>query len=196
MVTQASTRHLASTRGAILAAASDLFVAREGAAFSVREVADRAGVTHRTIYRHFPTRADLLTATARDLASDVEGDLAPASTVDEWIASAGHRFEHIEGRLEVLRGVMAAILTTDDLATATRRLPEADDPRWGVFRKEFPHLDETEARRAYAALRHVLSSVSYFFLRVRFGMPPQEAAATLCESASRIVAGLPRRPLD
>lgn len=195
MATRASTRHLESTRSAILTAAADLFLAREGAAFSVQEVADRAGVTHRTVYRHFPTRADLLTATARELASDVgHDDDASPSNVDEWIAAAGRRFQHIEGRLEVLRGVMAAILAADDGPAAVRGMPEADDVRWHVFRREFTHVDEAEAIRAYAGLRHVLSSVSYFFLRTRFGMPPREASTTLCESASRIVDALRRAP--
>lgn len=192
MATASSTRHLESTRSAILAASADLFLAREGAAFSVQEVADRAGVTHRTVYRHFPTRADLLTATAHDLASGVDPEEAEVSTVDEWIASAKPRFRRIERRLDVLRGILAAILTADDLASAARPLPHADDVRWRTFRREFAQLDEAEAERAYIALRHMLSSVSYLMLRVRFGVPPEEAGTTLCENAARIVDALPR----
>ena len=121
MATATNTRHLESTRSAILSAAADLFLARDGASFSVQEVADRADVTHRTVYRHFPTRADLLIATASKLGSDVgHADEAALSSVDEWIIVAGRRFQFIEGRLEVLRGVMAAILAAGEAPRPAR----------------------------------------------------------------------------
>jgi AcrR family transcriptional regulator len=193
MATATSARHLESTRSAILSAAADLFLARDGASFSVQEVADRADVTHRTVYRHFPTRAGLLIATASKLGSDVGHDEAAPSSVDEWIIAAGHRFQYIEGRLGLLRDVSAAIMAAGDVPEAGQQITDADDPRWQVFRREFAHLDEAEAIRAFAGLRHVLSSVSYYFLRARFGMSPEEASAALCETAVRIVDGL-RRP--
>ena len=195
MATTTSARHLESTRSAILSAAADLFLAHDGASFSVQEVADRAGVTHRTVYRHFPTRADLLIATARQIGLDIgHDDEAFPSSIDEWIIAAGHRFLRIEGRLGVLQGVAAAILAADEETDAAQSMPEADDEHWRLFRREFTHLDEAEAIRTFAGLRHVLSSVSYFCLRRRFGMPPQEASAALCESASRIVDALRRSP--
>ncbi|MFE5671240.1 TetR/AcrR family transcriptional regulator [Agromyces sp. NPDC056523] len=189
MVTGASARHLESTRSVILSASADLFLAREGASFSVQEVADRAGVTHRTVYRHFPTRADLLIATAREIGSDLGTDEEPPSDVDEWIAAAGRRFVLVESRIRVLRGVSAAIFAAEDDPVGAPPTPQ-DDARWPLFRGEFAHLDESEAIRAFAGLRHVLSSVSYFFLRTRFGMSPEEASAALCETATRVVEGL------
>lgn len=192
MATTTSARHRESTRSAILDAAAELFLSRDGASFSVQEVADRAEVTHRTVYRHFPTRAGLLMATASKLGSDSHDDDTVPSSVDEWISAAGLRFRHIESRLSLLRDVSAAIMAAGDLE-AVETLPKADDPRWQIFRGEFGHLEEQEAIRAFAGLRHVLSSVSYYFLRARFGMPPEEASAALCETASRIVDGL-RRP--
>src|SRR5688572_18303656 len=48
------------TRDRILDAVVDV-VTREGVhAFTVQNVADAAGVAHRTVYRHFATREDLL----------------------------------------------------------------------------------------------------------------------------------------
>ena len=44
------------TRRAILEAMVDVIMEADGIGFSVQAVADRAGVTHRTIYNHFPTR--------------------------------------------------------------------------------------------------------------------------------------------
>ena len=59
-----ATRHTEATRKVILDAAVDLFLERQSDEFSVQEVADRAGLTHRTVYRYFPSRQELLGATA------------------------------------------------------------------------------------------------------------------------------------
>jgi AcrR family transcriptional regulator len=44
------------TRRAILEAMADVISEAGGIGFSVQAIADQAGVTHRTIYNHFPTR--------------------------------------------------------------------------------------------------------------------------------------------
>ncbi|SOD63349.1 transcriptional regulator, TetR family [Streptomyces zhaozhouensis] len=52
------------TRAAVLAAAAAVFV-DQGVQAPVRDIAERAGVGVGTVYRHFPTRADLVTAVYR-----------------------------------------------------------------------------------------------------------------------------------
>lgn len=54
----------------ILAAAEEVFAAR-GAAASTEEVAAAAGVAIGTIFRHFPTKQDLLGAILKDLLADL-----------------------------------------------------------------------------------------------------------------------------
>ncbi|GGW72442.1 TetR/AcrR family transcriptional regulator [Streptomyces xantholiticus] len=51
-------------RQTVLAAAADVF-ATSGVDAPIRQIAARAGVGMATIYRHFPTRADLVTAVYR-----------------------------------------------------------------------------------------------------------------------------------
>ena len=68
----------ARNRARILAAADDVF-AELGAAASTEEVADRAGVAIGTVFRHFPTKDDLLRAVLKDLLGrllDQAGTLA------------------------------------------------------------------------------------------------------------------------
>src|SRR5512145_2224335 len=63
------------TRRAILEAMVDVIMeTTDGIGFSVQAVADRAGVTHRTIYNHFPTREALC-----DAFSDYDDELLGAS---------------------------------------------------------------------------------------------------------------------
>jgi AcrR family transcriptional regulator len=63
------------TRRAILDAMVDVIMEADGIGFSVQAVADRAGVTHRTIYNHFPTREALC-----DAFSDYVDGLLEASS--------------------------------------------------------------------------------------------------------------------
>jgi len=68
-----------ATRGRILDAARDLLLSRHHSDFSVAEVAQAAGVTHRTVYRYFPSKEALITAVAERPTDDEEG-LAPPTT--------------------------------------------------------------------------------------------------------------------
>ena len=71
--TSGSTRQ--RTRRAIFEAMVDVIMETDGIGFSVQAVADRAGVTHRTIYNHYPTREALC-----DAFSDYVDELLVASS--------------------------------------------------------------------------------------------------------------------
>lgn len=51
------------SRAAVLKAATALLIERGPAAFTIDAVVERSGVAKTTIYRHWPSRSDLLTAT-------------------------------------------------------------------------------------------------------------------------------------
>ena len=65
-------------RARILAAAEEVFAAR-GAAASTEEVAAAAGVAIGTVFRHFPTKQDLLSAILKDVLAELD---AAAATDD------------------------------------------------------------------------------------------------------------------
>ena len=76
----------------LLAAAAEVFVTR-GVDAPVREIAARAGVGMGTIYRHFPTRSDLVVAVYRhqvdalvaDASDLLAGDTAPLVALRRWM---------------------------------------------------------------------------------------------------------------
>ena len=194
MTAIATTRHTDATRRAILEAAVDLFLERQSDGFSVQEVADRAGLTHRTVYRYFPSRQELLGATAERLAPAlVDQRFADVSTVEEWIDAVGHHFAHTEANFELVRRVVAALFNSEDLRLFGQDLRERDSHRWQVFRRQFPHLPDGDARRTFATLRHLTSSTSYVLYRLRFGMSPAEATEAIQSAASQIVEQAARR---
>lgn len=86
------------TRDLVTQAAVAMIVERGAVDFSIQDVADRAGVSHRTIYRHFPTREALLEA----VVASAEAQVAA-------------------------RGGMALPANPDDLATIVRRKYEVLD---------------------------------------------------------------------
>ena len=188
MSTPTPTRHAGATREAILKAAGVLFLERKIDGFSVQEVADRAGLTHRTVYRYFPTRQKLLHATVKHLAPGMDDEpFSEVSTVEEWIDAVGGHLAFIEANFDVVRGLMVAALASDELLRSDQPLRDREAHRWEVFRRQFPHLPEGEARGTFAAVRHLTSPVSFVFLRLRFGMSPAEAAETIRTGASAVV---------
>ena len=65
MPTQAERR--AATRSTLLDAAAEVLVERGLAGFTTTAVTDRAGVSNGALFRHFPTRLDLVAATVEDV---------------------------------------------------------------------------------------------------------------------------------
>ncbi|AUG81965.1 TetR family transcriptional regulator [Kitasatospora sp. MMS16-BH015] len=77
---------------ALLAAAAEVFVA-SGVDAPIRQIAAKAGVGTGTIYRHFPTRADLVTAVYRHQIEEcaeagpelLAGAASPFIALRQWI---------------------------------------------------------------------------------------------------------------
>lgn len=69
-------------RERVLTAAAEVF-AEQGADASVAEIARRAGVGAGTLFRHFPTKHDLLLATLELGFDDVQAAMSHAETLDD-----------------------------------------------------------------------------------------------------------------
>ncbi|GAA1803477.1 helix-turn-helix domain-containing protein [Agromyces neolithicus] len=185
MTSTTTTRHTDATRAAILDGAVDLFLERRGGDFSVQEVADRAGLTHRTVYRYFPTRGELLGAASQRLAVGVdEQSFTEVSTVEEWIDAVAGHFAHTEANLELVRRVVSTVLGSPEILL----FQERDAHFWEVFRRQFRNLPERDASRIFATLRHLMSSTSYVIYRLRFGLSPADATEAIQVAASVIAA--------
>jgi len=183
----ATTRYTEATRHAIVQAAAELLLERKGDSCSVQEVAKRAGLTHRTIYRHFPTRMELLGATARQLAPESAAErFEDVSTIEGWIEAVTRHFLEAETHFELVRSVVVASLATGEPG-GSGNPSHRDAHRWEVFRREFPHLGEVDARSTFATLRHLLSTTSYLLYRIRFGLSPAQATRAI-QSAARQIA--------
>ena len=98
----------------LVAAAREVFAER-GAEGSLDEIAKRAGVGPGTLYRHFPTRDDLIDALMRDWSARVladseaavEADLPARETLERW-------FNDLIKHLTLHRGAAAKLSAAFD----------------------------------------------------------------------------------
>ncbi|MGH3766088.1 MAG: TetR family transcriptional regulator [Pseudonocardiaceae bacterium] len=88
---------LLDTRARILRAALHEFAARGYHTTSVREIAERVGVTKTAVLYHFPGKADILGALAEPMLNDLDAAMVAADLTDPVEA----RWAAIEGLLEV-----------------------------------------------------------------------------------------------
>ena len=142
----------------LVAAAREVFAER-GAEGSLDEIAKRAGVGPGTLYRHFPTRDDLIDALMRDWSARVladseaavEADLPARETLERW-------FTDLVKHLTLHRGAAAKLSAA------------FDDPSSPIYRKcqmladanehVVSHLTATHALRDHVESRQVMRLVS------------------------------------
>jgi len=87
---------VARTRAAIVAAARDLHTERGLVATSWEDIADRAGVSTATVYRHFQSLAELVPACARTVFDIIQPPtLEQAAATFGVLDEPGGRFEHL-----------------------------------------------------------------------------------------------------
>ncbi|MDO8289949.1 MAG: helix-turn-helix domain-containing protein [Parvibaculum sp.] len=97
---------------ALMQAAREVF-ASSGVDATVREIAERAGVGMGTLYRHFPQRADLITAVLHsemDACSDAAATLAAKHPPFEALAAWMQRYADLVG---TKRGLAKALNSGD-----------------------------------------------------------------------------------
>jgi AcrR family transcriptional regulator len=100
-------------QGALLDAAAAVFVT-SGVEAPLRDIAARAGVGTATIYRHFPTRADLIVAVYRHQVETLagagpallSGSATPYAALREWI--------HLFVEFVITKQGLATVLQSDD----------------------------------------------------------------------------------
>ena len=165
------------TRHAILEAVVDVIMETDGIGFSVQAVADRAGVTHRTIYNHFPTREALC-----DAFSDHVDELLMASSGSPeptWsLASIPLLVENLYRTL-ALRDrharayVMLMIGNRRPMSAWRKRSLMAEKL---IAREQSERIPLT-SRQVTAVIRMFVSTMGWHLLTEQCGLSTDEAAA-------------------
>ena len=177
------------TREAILRAATELFLEEDGD-ISMQNVADRAGVSHRTLYRHYPSRRDLF----NKVGPQIDAALSAAApedyrveTFDDFVANVGVGLRFGAANATLLRKALTASVRDGDWRT------DRDEGYWRMFRERFSHLDEDEARGDFAMVRHLAGSGSYVLIVERFGLDMDQAGSALERAVAALIKDVARR---
>lgn len=142
--------------------------------FSIRRLAESAGVSERTVYRYFPDRDALLDA-VNDHFSE--------------IMASGHRETELADLDELARFVPDVFRDFDEHAAATKAsfLINPDPARFlpgqkrrteriiDICRRTFPDLPDDDQRRLGELVRTVTSTFNWLRMREEFGMTADES---------------------
>lgn len=177
------------TRRTILQAATDLFL-EEDSDVSMQNVADRAGVSHRTLYRHFPSRGDLFNEVGPQIDAALEA-AAPedyrVENFDHYVANVGVSLRFGAANATLIRKALTASVRDGQWRT------DRDERYWRLFRERYPNLEEDEARGDFAMVRHLSGSTIYVSAVERFGLDMEQAETALERAVGALIKDIGRR---
>ena len=170
-------RQTAQTRELVLDAVTELIGDRRVDEVTTREIAATAGVSERTVYRHFPDREALLEGLSGRM-QDLD-DVNPAAgfrSIDDVAPAAVRLMAALEEHYATARA--EAVFNADprrfaaDTQANTRQLRE-------LVSQGLPDLDEREQLRIAAVIRCLVSSQAWLRMREEFGIPGTESGPVL-----------------
>jgi AcrR family transcriptional regulator len=186
-------QHLRATRRAILTALGDLIAESGTMGFSIQDVARRAGVTHRTIYNHFPTREALNDAFAAHVEEVIGSGMAsppdvglrlmelPAMVLDFYPFLAKN-----EALLRAYVMLMVASRAPAQVASDRSKMFEA------TLKEDLGPLADGEARAIVAAVRMFISTTGWHLLTEHHGLSHADAARTASWAARVLLEAVTR----
>jgi AcrR family transcriptional regulator len=181
-------RQVAQTRELILDAVTTLLGDRRADEVTTREIAAEAGVSERTVYRHFPDRDALLQGLSQRLLQ-LDGvkpsfgmgaldDIGPTSRrlmklLDE---------HYVTARAEAVFNADPRRFAADTQAN-TREMRE-------LLAKGLPELGEREQLRIAAVIRCLVSTQAWLRMREEFGVPGTESGPVVAWVIDTIIREL------
>jgi AcrR family transcriptional regulator len=181
-------RHAQQTRDLILDAVTALLETRRIDEVTTREIAQTAGVSERTVYRHFPDRDALLTGLSARLVrelGDRQDPMRPRiDTVDDLKAAvvrlmAGLEEFHVAARAEALFNADPRRFSPDTRANS-EQFPIA-------IAAILPELGKQECLRLAAVVRCLLSAQAWLRMREEFGISGDDSGPVVAWVLDAIV---------
>ena len=173
------------TRARIVQAAVDLLAEGDAGELSMPEVAERAGVSVRTVYRSFANKDELLDG----VIDWINGHIAStAARRPDSRAAYEHTTAEVVRVIFEIEPLYRALFATPAGRASHRRT--ASDRRANLrssYAAEIQDLDDGEARRLLAVLHLVASSNGALFMNDYWDLPPEEIGRVI-EWAIRVLA--------
>lgn len=192
-------RQAAETRELVLEALAELVTERGTTEFSVQEVADRAEVSLRTVYRYFPNRQALLDGLTELVDQRME-DLRQDADIG-WTDIVGRG---VEGLAASVPPVFQRFDELEPLSSAMAMLAGGGsrsvghDERTDEFREavatELAALPADQQEATFALVRHLVSSQTWFALRTEFELDGRTAGEAVARAVLAILGEPTSRP--
>jgi AcrR family transcriptional regulator len=162
----------AETRKRIVQAAVDLLNEGDAGDLSMAEVADRAGVSVRTVYRGFATKDDLLDGVIEWANEHIDQVAGPPPAVREDYETGTAGVFRALFEIEPLYRALFATAAGRESHRRTAPLRRAGIRR--AYAEQMSALDEAAARRLGALLHLVASSHAALFMKDYWDLSPDD----------------------
>jgi AcrR family transcriptional regulator len=182
-------RHAEQTREVILKALAEQLAKDGFSDFDIPSLARRAGVSVRTVYRHFHSRDALLEGLADWVNSQITPFPRPAS-VDDLAELPEALFAAFDEHETILRAQSAT-----DQGRALRAEGRRQHLRMyeEVLSGVTAELPPEEARAAVAVITYLLSSLAWRTMREEFGLGGADSGKAVAWAVGVLLADLRRR---
>lgn len=175
----------AATRARILAACASLM--QSGADLTYSAVAQAADVQERTVYRHFPAKADLQTGLWEWITSRLtHTDFAPRAT-DELVADMRSAFAGFDASAPLIQSMLHS---PQGIEVRVRQQPARRAMFLACVDSAAPQTPDDVRERAAAALQVLYSAPSWDLLRTFWNMDADQAADTIELAIRSLLSGL------
>jgi len=172
------------TTGRIVQAAVDLLSEGDASDLSMAEVAERSGVSVRTVYRSFASKDELLDAVIGWINGHLSGVIeAPPETRHDYETTT----TDVIAELFQIEPLLRALFATAAGRASHRRTAGREDSMRGAYAAELEGLDDGEARRLLAVLHLVASSSGALFMKDYWDLSPTDIGRVM-EWAIRVLA--------
>jgi AcrR family transcriptional regulator len=169
--------YMAQTRKRILDAVLAGMEKGELETLTIAQVAKEAGITERTIYRHFQTREDLLKAVWPHMQARVGLGGFPQNAA--LIATPAQLFPRFDANEGAVRASMYSQAGREVRISAN---PQRQKVFLACVAEALPELDEAARRRRAAVVQMIGSSHGWACLKDYWGLDTDEAARAAAEA--------------
>lgn len=156
---------------------------------SIQQVADRAGITHRTVYRHFATRQDLIDQLAvwlRERGRSL-GEVAVPEYADDIPSAIVRNAQVFDQEADLIK---ALVLVTWESGTVTQLQNQRTEAFEQALKPLTTHLSDDQARAVTALIRYLASSRTWLAMREEFGLTGEQSAPVVAWAVQMMLDAL------
>ena len=176
----------AMTRDRILDAALDL-MAEGDAALTIASVAQQAGITDRTVYRHFATREALLEAVWPRMQARVASKGFP-QTAQDLIQTPLDLFPNFDAHQNLVR---TSVYSESGREVRLKSNAERQAAMLACVEDALPHLSATAKRRRAAIVQLIDSAYAWAVMKDFWGFDGVEAGEAAAEAIALLLGRTP-----